>query len=365
MSLLLVASFCLGAIAGAPFRPPSTPLLVLSPYTSVWSPWTHLADNDTQHWNGAPIPLYSAVRIDGGVPLALMGATGLAPAEQLGLARVTPTSSIFTFGAGGVVLNLTFTTPFVVDEDLETHVRPAAYVTWTALSSDGGSHTVDVLYAQGGGLVARFDNRSVTWSRGSLLGATPPLNALVLSMAAADQFSNITSRAWHSHEDDRADFGAFHLVAASGAGLPSPSGCFVPLNTALAALTTNGSVGCMPAADAQPPARVDEGVLAAVSWTLTVTPGGGAAAAAAGTARLTYFADEVVGLVAGGQVPDSIEIIPPYWRRNLPTPVDGPTPYQLPVAEVAGAVAAAPVVNRCTNASTSSVGVSPSSARKL
>lgn len=264
MSLLLVASFCLGALAGAPFRPPSTPLLVLSPYTSIWSPWDRLADNDTQHWNGAPIPLYSAVRIDGGVPLALMGATGLAPAEQQGFARVTPTSSIFTFFiAGGVVLNLTFTTPFVVDEDLETHVRPAAYVTWTAVSSDSRSHSVDVLYAQGGGLVARFDNRSVTWSRGSLLGATPPLNALVLSMVAADQFSNITSRAWHSHEDDRADFGAFHLVAASGGGLPTPLGCFVPLNTALAALTTNGSVGCTPAADARPPARVDEGVLAA------------------------------------------------------------------------------------------------------
>jgi hypothetical protein len=319
------------ATGAIPFRPPSTPLIVLSPYTSYWSPHALLAGNDTEHWAGARMPLYAAVRVDGGAPLALMGATGLAPAAQLGLPRVRATSTTYAFAAGGVAVNLTFTTPFLADEDLETHTRPAAYVSWSAASSDGGPHAVDVFFAAGGGALARFDNRSVSWARGSLAGASPPLDALVLTMSAADQLANITQRAWTTHAFDRADFGALHLVAEGA------TGCFAPsLAAALELLARNGSVGCAPADDARPPARVDAGVLAAVSWPLAVA---GAPAAPPATARLTYFADEIVGLVNH----DASEIVPPYWRRNRARAVDdAAASYALPVAEVALAVAAAP-----------------------
>ena len=300
----------------------------------------NLSGHDSEHWAGDLMPLYSAVRIDGGAPVALMGVTGLAPATQLGLPTITATSSTFSFTAGGVLLALTFTTPFVAEEDLETHTRPAAYVTWVASSADGAAHAVDVLYAQGGGVLARYDNRSISWSRSSLLGATPPLDALVLTLAAAEQFTNITSRAWSSHAYDRADFGALHLVAASGSGVPTPAGCFWRLGAALAALAANGSAGCAPGADALPPARVDEGVLATVSWALAVPASSSNSSVA--TARLTYFADEVVGLVTGQSGINPVEIIPPYWRRNLPRAMDGNATYQVPVAEVAAAVAAAP-----------------------
>lgn len=159
----------------------------------------------------------------------------------------------------------------------------------------------------------------------------------MLTLAAAEQFSDITSRAWTSHAFDRADFGAMHLVAESSGSVPAPAGCFLRLGAALAALAANGSAGCAPGADAQPPARVDEGVLAAVSWALAVPASGSAA-----TARLTYFADEVVGLVTGQSGINPVEIIPPYWRRNLTRALDSNATYQLPVAEVAAAVAAAP-----------------------
>lgn len=166
----LAACAAVAAAQGTVLRPPSTPLIVLSPYTSIWSPSPgNLSGHDSEHWAGERMPLYSAVRIDGGAPVALMGLTGLAPAAQLGLPRVTATSSTFSFAAGGVLLALTFTTPFVAEEDLETHTRPAAYVTWAATSADGAAHAVDVLYAQGGGVLARHDNRSISWSRGSLL----------------------------------------------------------------------------------------------------------------------------------------------------------------------------------------------------
>ena len=46
-------------------RPPSTPLVTVDPYFSIWSPSDALNASQTVHWTGKPSPLLSYVRVDG------------------------------------------------------------------------------------------------------------------------------------------------------------------------------------------------------------------------------------------------------------------------------------------------------------
>lgn len=64
-------------------------------------------------------------------------------AKQLGL-DVTATQTKYNFACGGIELNLTFTSPLLLN-DLNLLSRPVSYISYTAQANDGKAHNVSVL----------------------------------------------------------------------------------------------------------------------------------------------------------------------------------------------------------------------------
>ncbi|MBW4082551.1 glutaminase family protein [Paenibacillus sp. S150] len=133
-------------------RPPAVPLVTIDPYFSVWSMADRLTDDFTRHWTGKRNALTGLIRIDG-TPWRFAGFTEPNPENyctepeamrQTGL-RVTPLSSIYSFEAGGVALELAFTSP-LLPESLELLSRPASYVSFRVRSLDGRAHNVQVYF---------------------------------------------------------------------------------------------------------------------------------------------------------------------------------------------------------------------------
>jgi hypothetical protein len=159
--LLELASAC---YAAGPFRPPAIPLVAVDPYFSVWSFADHLTYDATRHWTGKPMVMQSMVRIDG-KPYRIMGPqpSTVTPARQVSV-RVLPTRTIYTFEAGPMLIRLTFMTP---DLPHRLHVlsRPVTYLTWSAQSFDGKSHTVSFFYDNNASFVINGPSEAVVWSR--------------------------------------------------------------------------------------------------------------------------------------------------------------------------------------------------------
>src|SRR5262249_13168103 len=146
MRFLFLMAFAAAALpAQNSFRPPAIPLIVHDPYFSVWSMADKLTDENTRHWTGSEQPLGSMVRIDGKA-FRLMGqdrtTTAVMTQESV---EVLPTRTIYKFSGGGVRVELTFLTPAIAS-DLEILARPVTYVIWTAQSSDGNAHQVEVYF---------------------------------------------------------------------------------------------------------------------------------------------------------------------------------------------------------------------------
>jgi len=156
-------------------RPPSTPLLTVDPYFSLWSQADEAYADVTRHWSGWKQPLLAAVRVDGKVFRILgnenfvpMGydeysegretrehvkvdewyyKSGPAPvftehAEQLSRS-VLPTRTVYSFRCGGVELEMCFTAPLLLD-DVELLSRPVNYLSWSMRSADGRRHAVQL-----------------------------------------------------------------------------------------------------------------------------------------------------------------------------------------------------------------------------
>jgi hypothetical protein len=74
--------------------------------------------------------------------------------------KLTATQTAYTFNAGGVALDLTFTSPLLIDQ-LEVLARPASYVTFKTASSDGKSHDVKLWFAMSGLISTDKPNQEV------------------------------------------------------------------------------------------------------------------------------------------------------------------------------------------------------------
>ncbi|HXA56915.1 MAG TPA: DUF4965 domain-containing protein [Candidatus Acidoferrum sp.] len=196
--LLAFASLIFPALAQE--RPPAVPLVVHNPYFSIWSMNDNLTDGPTRHWTGTPQALTGIARIDG-KPFRYMGATPRdVPAMKQTSLALTPTHTIYMFEAGGTRLTVEFFTP-ALPEDLDVLSRPATYLTWTAASTDGQSHQVDILLDVDPLISVNTDDQAVTWGRSQVAGLT------VLSVGSRDQ--QVLNR---SGDNLRIDWGYFHLA---------------------------------------------------------------------------------------------------------------------------------------------------------
>ena len=149
------------------FRPPATPLLLLSPTIQVWSKADHLSDVPTSHWIGTQnMSLVGLIRIDNGSKvLRFMGVTeeSIEPMPQV-QCRVQPTQTLYTFRTDEVELNVTFIQPAFV-HSLELSSWPLGYISHSVRSlSSSQQHTVQIyLEVSADFVVNSLVNDKVVW----------------------------------------------------------------------------------------------------------------------------------------------------------------------------------------------------------
>lgn len=332
MRWLLLAAAAAAACA-APLRPPAVPLIVQSPFASIWSFGSALAGSWTQHWSGGVQALAGLLRVDGvtyrfsGLPVA--GAT----ATQVNVS-VTATATRFAFTAGGVSLGVTFLTPSMANASLDVLSRPASYITFSVAVADGRPHAVQLYFDATAELVTAATTTPVAWARftvpapaaGPGLGASTGGNYTAMRLGAASQ-----SVLGASCDACKISWGyVYAVVKTDGAGeTGTVSTSIIGTDYSRPQFNANGTIprGDDPAASR---AVSDKwpGVVAA--WDL----GNLTAAAGAVTKTVALFWDEVAVMNYYGTV------MPPYWRRGYAV---GDTA-AVPLPEIAAAVAEYPAL---------------------
>ena len=114
------------------FRPAAVPLITVDPFFSVWSCNDALYASPTEHWSGRPCPIVAGVFVDN----RFNSVSGFDVDGKLIKKRIyqrsveiTPTSSIYKFENSSVKLELTFTTPLLLDR-LDILSRPVSYIAY-------------------------------------------------------------------------------------------------------------------------------------------------------------------------------------------------------------------------------------------
>jgi hypothetical protein len=197
---LSIALVLLSSFAVAQQRAPAVPLITHNPYFSIWSNTDNLTDSNTSHWTGAPQPISGLVRIDGKAYRFMGRDPRNVPAMEQVARSITPTHTRYEFKGAGVDLHLTFFTPTILS-DLDILSRPVTYLTWTAESTDGGSHDVSVLLDVDPILAVNDASEQVIYTRNQTATGN------VLSVGSRDQ--DVLNR---SGDNLRIDWGYFHLV---------------------------------------------------------------------------------------------------------------------------------------------------------
>ncbi|KAG1815522.1 uncharacterized protein BJ212DRAFT_1481299 [Suillus subaureus] len=160
--------------SATPFNPASVPLAVRSPYLSAWLPQgagTALNGAWPQFWTGSTLGWAGYIRVDGAT-YTFLGDPVVAGAEsavQKSL-EFTSTQSIFVMTAGPVDINVNFLSP-VEPTDLLKQSIPFSYLALSAVSNDGGLHTVSVYTDISAEWVSGDDSLTVNWttSTGNIL----------------------------------------------------------------------------------------------------------------------------------------------------------------------------------------------------
>ena len=200
------------------FRPPSIPIIVLTPTISMWVNHDRLTDDFVQHWSGPTMALVGLVRVDGAAYRFL----GPDPSNVTAMAQsalyVTPTQTLAVFSGAGVQLNLTFSQAAFPD-DLSYYSRPYAYITVDVASTDGQSHAVQVYVPQSH---AHAHHRLPHHSCCSLLFHSPSSSlSLHLSVCATRSYMDHAADVVVNRPDQLVDWmdasGQLRETAAAGA----------------------------------------------------------------------------------------------------------------------------------------------------
>ena len=193
------------APAGADdFRPPAVPLVTIDPYTSCWSMADKLSADWPRHWTGKIHAMCGFVRVDG-KPWRFMGkAEELSEEAEQHALTVSATQTVYEFKIGAVNLKVKFTSPLLLS-DLKLLSRPANYVTFEAVSTDGKPHQVQVYFDITGEWCVNQPNQQVQWGRAAAEG----LDAM--RIGSKDQRVLATKG-----DDVRIDWGFLYLAVPGG-----------------------------------------------------------------------------------------------------------------------------------------------------
>jgi len=103
----------------------------------------YLAGQWPSFWNGEATGWTGLVRVDNTTYTWMGNPNPLPPIVNQTVFSYTSTRSIFTLNAGGVALNVTFTSP-VTPDDLLRQSFPITYMSVDVQSADGNKHTVQL-----------------------------------------------------------------------------------------------------------------------------------------------------------------------------------------------------------------------------
>jgi hypothetical protein len=203
---LVFAGLAVLPVAAADLRPPAVPLVAHDPYFSIWSMADQLNAQPTKHWTGTTQSIDSLARIDGKLyRIAGTDPRGTPALTQKRL-QVLPTHTIYDFEGAGIALALTFFTPALPD-NLDVLSRPVTYVSWTAHSTDGGGHKVEIYLDASAQIAVNTMQERVTWSRYRL-------GDLQILRLGTEQQPILEK----SGDDLRIDWGHLYLVVPPAAG---------------------------------------------------------------------------------------------------------------------------------------------------
>jgi hypothetical protein len=114
--------------------------------------------------------------------------------------EITPLHSKYRFRSAGIELRVNFFSP-LFPQDLDVMSRPVTYLSWSAVSTDGKSHEVDLLLDVDPMIAVNDAAQPVTWGRSHTRGLT------VLNVGSRDQ-----DTLHQSGDRIRIDWGYFHLA---------------------------------------------------------------------------------------------------------------------------------------------------------
>ncbi|MEP7257629.1 MAG: DUF4965 domain-containing protein [Flavitalea sp.] len=154
-------------------KAPAYPLITHNPYFSVWSATDQLTSSSTTHWTGTDQPITGMISVDGTIYRFLGKAEKELPqirvAKQISV-DLNATQTIYRFTCGKVDLQVTFTSPLLLD-DLDILSRPVSYISYQVKSNDEQSHQVKIFFSLSTALAVDKPTQPVTakkYNSGSL-----------------------------------------------------------------------------------------------------------------------------------------------------------------------------------------------------
>ncbi len=193
LSALVLSSIPLTAQAqsSASFRPPAIPLIVRSPYVSLWQPASTLPGTWPTFWTGA-IKAFSCIANIDGKPYRVMGAANVdgitfTDMQQTSL-KVTATQSEFTLEGGGVRIHVNFLSP-VNPDDLKRQSIPFGYVFASVQSADGSAHNVHLSFDISGEWAATTLTHKIVWNNQTIDSSKNQIDAFTVQRANPDLLS--------------------------------------------------------------------------------------------------------------------------------------------------------------------------------
>lgn len=142
-------------------KAPAYPLITHDPYFSIWSFNDQLTAEPTRHWTGVENSLHGTISVDG-KPYTFLGQPLMGEVAKQKSLLVTATRTKYEFVAGGINLDLTFTSPLLLRE-LEVLSRPASYITYSIKSNDEKPHEVK-LELQAAGQIATNNSSEAVYN---------------------------------------------------------------------------------------------------------------------------------------------------------------------------------------------------------